>query len=256
MIAGVDLVSSIQLESHSMMMRIAVLNLPKLRQDEYVEQNQDAKQLAEKFRDLRLHALLVAPEDFASTYEVEVARGLGQTLDRLRNGQADHFFAVELQTDWPPEEHQDVIHELLKAKWVGMILLIGPLESTSSVSAAIDPLAGQTGRTTEAQVLCPPEHRTLRYQLNGTFVDPGTRRHGVGKALVEAALGKARAECLNQYAALDCSVLVDAKNSAAQKLYQKVGFVTVGEESYTQLPRFIAGEWEASERTAFRMEIR
>ncbi|EME49549.1 hypothetical protein DOTSEDRAFT_68359 [Dothistroma septosporum NZE10] len=236
---------------------IAIVNLPKLQPDEYIEENAIARQLAEKTRDLRLHALAVAPNDFASTYEVEVARGLEQTFDRLRNTQAEHFIAVKPGVDIRKAgKREDFFRELSQAEWIGMVVLIGPLEGKASVSAASDPLTQRIARegTKKAGLPGASDSPALRYHLNGVFVEPSTRTRGLGTALMDAALDKARSWCLKQHAGLSCSVLVDSENTAARKLYEKGGFVAVGEEAYAQMPRSTASELAEADRVAVRME--
>ncbi|KAK4634825.1 hypothetical protein CLAFUW4_01108 [Fulvia fulva] len=237
-------------------MKHAVVNLPKLQPDEYVEHNILPRKLAEKNRELRLRALLIAPEEFASTYEVEVERGLTHILDRLGNSQADHFFAIETHAEWNIQGNRNIFEELLRVRWIGMIVLIGP-QGPSSPSATADPLAQETDRTTKVQLSATANGQTLRYHLSDMFVEPVAQRQGIGKALIEAALGKARGVCRQQDASFHCSIFVDSENSAARSLYQNIGFTAVGEESYVQLSRRKAGEprTKTPERKAIQMEI-
>jgi ribosomal protein S18 acetylase RimI-like enzyme len=60
-------------------------------------------------------------------------------------------------------------------------------------------------------------------QVQGLGVDPGQRRSGIGRALVEAAVERAR-----QRAARKVTLRVLSTNEPAQRLYRSIGFTVEG----------------------------
>lgn len=247
----------------------AVVALPQL--PDSPEADERAIALAYKFREIRLQSLKVAPEAFASSYEVESQRGIDQTLQRLSNPKAIIFVAIRSPSTASRDGSGDGVHGLLNSDWVGFIGLLGPEteEAWSAVSAQRDPWA-RTAATTDAALgttttTAPvsAEHegiasavKTLHYHIGGVFVSPAARHHGLGKALIDAALARASAMARSTQASMRCSILVMPENAAALKLYEKAGFVVVGEETYVQQPRaLVAGETQADETVALRMEF-
>jgi ribosomal protein S18 acetylase RimI-like enzyme len=64
------------------------------------------------------------------------------------------------------------------------------------------------------------------------FTHPDARGQGIAQALIERFFkdGSEKAKSLGKD--LVCSIVVDADNPAAKKLYEKCGFVTLSEEPY------------------------
>ncbi|KAK0272697.1 hypothetical protein LTR35_012663 [Friedmanniomyces endolithicus] len=226
--------------------------------------------LATKYRDLRLHALHTSPEAFASSFEIESQWGLGRTVARLSNPQAAHFIATLADRDTSGTSNNNDETALQSQQWVGFIALLGPTlsksESSAKVSAAHDPFAQMqaTGlsnnlvRTSEqATTSRPPQSGMLSYHIGAVFVERGMRKAGVGRALIDAALSEAETQVHERKAsAFECTMHVDTYNDAAIRLYQKVGFEVVGEETYAQ--QTVAsgpGESRVIERVAFLMEM-
>lgn len=237
----------------------AITALPRLREKSEVDGHATA--LARKFRNLRLQAFKTAPEAFAASFEVENQRGLEHTLQRLSNAKAVHFVAFGAGRGVGDVTDEGDIRRFLETEWVGMIVLLGPEvgHSSSGVSARSDPFA----RITAASTVEPTSARedgsaisTMHYHLNGVFVSPSARQSGLGRALIQAALERANADVQNAGACMTCSILVDSENIAAKALYEKAGFVGVGQETYTQQPRaLVADESHAVERVALLMEL-
>ncbi|KAK1066647.1 hypothetical protein LTR74_007017 [Friedmanniomyces endolithicus] len=226
--------------------------------------------LATKYRDLRLHALHTSPEAFASSFEIESQWGLDRTVARLSNPQAAHFIATLADRDTSGTSNNNDETALQSQQWVGFIALLGPTlsksESSAKVSAAHDPFAQMqaTGlsnnlvRTSEqATTSRPPQSGMLSYHIGAVFVERGMRKAGVGRALIDAALSEAETQVHERKAsAFECTMHVDTYNDAAIRLYQKVGFEVVGEETYAQ--QTVAsgpGESRVIERVAFLMEM-
>ncbi|KAK5123061.1 hypothetical protein LTR85_003257 [Meristemomyces frigidus] len=244
----------------------AIVALPKL--PESPEADDRAIALAHKFRELRLQSLRLAPEAFASSYEVESQRGIDQTLQRLSNPKAVIFLAVSSGSAVSGHDASEVSHQqLVDADWVGFAGLLGPEteQSSSSVTGRGDPWARATAvagtatpagpTSTSPEVLASPVN-TLHYHIGGVYVSPSARGSGLGHAMIAAALARADAEAQRANTSMSCSVLVKPENVAARGLYEKAGFAVVGEETYVQQARaLVAGESQPEEMVALRMEL-
>lgn len=75
----------------------------------------------------------------------------------------------------------------------------------------------------------------LHYRLNGMFTVPDARGKGLAKAIVERAIRAERSE-QDRYTA---SIAVDADNFVAVSLYEKLGFVSVKEETMPGSTRLV-----------------
>nr|POE49306.1 hypothetical protein CFP56_32456 [Quercus suber] len=211
--------------------------------------NEDS--IVSKFRAFRLHALRTSPEAFASSYEIEVQREPNQSLQRLISPKAAHFIAVNPSAD---------LLSLAEQKWLGMIVLLGPEDQTSSVtvSAQSDPFTRLTLCSSNDE--SEPKEKLTRvwhYHLNGVFVCPSSRKTGLGTALIQTALGKATSHARsNEVYSISVTVLVDSENKAARYLYETAGFKAMSSERYVQQPRsLVRDESKPKERTAVYMEL-
>ena len=207
--------------------------------------------LAKKFRELRLRSLKAAPDAFASTYEEESERGIEQTLDRMTNAKATQFIAVKKPpTESPGFEGHNDVERILKNEWLGLIVLLGPVEDNpADGTPKRDPFAKMTAGNRENKFLnsgsVPSVPSVLHYHLNGMFVDPSTRGGGLGNALVDAALQWAEADVAKLNAGLRVTIIVYKHNVAARKLYEKAGFkVTEERPSLTRDDGSIAVDME------------
>ena len=86
-----------------------------------------------------------------------------------------------------------------------------------------DRLAGVVGLSFETR-----EKARHKAHLIGMYVPAGSRRHGFGRALVQAALGEARSRPGVRLVQL----MVTHGNRAAQALYESCGFVQYGLEPF------------------------
>ena len=96
-------------------------------------------------------------------------------------------------------------------------------DGTSVVFGAFDgdELIGTAG--IEYETRDKTKHKSL---LFGMFVRPAYRGHGIGRALIDAALGHAR----SRPGALVMLLSLTGGNAAAQRLYESCGFATFGVE--------------------------
>ena len=90
------------------------------------EGNQDERDIAsvQKFRELRLRSLRLAPDAFASNYETESKHGLEHSFERLSNPKAVHFVAIRYadETVFDYDESKDEYEQLeriLASDWLG-----------------------------------------------------------------------------------------------------------------------------------------
>ena len=242
-----------------------IVKLPKVPESDH--SSSDALRLAERWRSFRLHALITAPEAFAASYEMESQQGIEKMVERMSNPKATHFVAVSIAN---PEHDTGSTSEKVVAidtPWVGTIVLLGPLteESSTRITAKKDPwtkvaasdhVAGIEASTIQVGEGGQKTFDSMHFHLNGMFVDTQARGQGLGLALIQAALAEAtQLSQAGDCESLKATILVDAYNTAARRLYQKAGFGIVGEEVYQQQPRaLVVGEEARMKRVALLME--
>lgn len=223
-----------------------IVTIPKFNEDS--ENGQQILALAHKFREFRLFALKTSPGAFASTYEAEVQRGLDQTFERLRNTKAIQFVALPLAVDRQKDEACEAhLSDLTDNEWLGFVVLLGPQEDPSGISAQKDPYPEMTSSTeSKEQRSVAAETACLRFHLNGMFVHPSVRNSGIGIRLVSSALQHAIRQATIFGSHLYCTCIVDEWNESARRLYERCGFEVKGTELYK-----VGGE----DRVALRMEM-
>ncbi|WPG99500.1 Hypothetical protein R9X50_00231500 [Acrodontium crateriforme] len=234
--------------------------LPRLSQN---AQDEQSLALATKFRELRLKSLQTDPKAFGSSYEVEISRGLDQSIDRLSNPKAVVFVAIDTSNTSHLSPAGNELDRLLRVPWVGMVGLLGPQEGNSEhVSAKQDPYARMTasdddsGRSDNKNDSETSDELPWHYVLNGTYVSNEARGHGLGRRLVSAAIDRAHDDARAGRRNLICTVLVDDDNPRARTTYERCGFDYDGEEEYLQQPRKVLGETEPKLSTAVRMRLK
>jgi len=169
---------------------------------------------------IRLAMLKVNPEAFGSTITRESAFPRLQWRERVDNPARTTFFAATAPSAIPDASLGDTHDEDgQESKWVGTLSLLGP-----------DMLRG---------VPFPPKMAEDRdagiYMLTGMWVDPEFRKKGVGRQLVEHAVrhfsvidsNQQNTEGRGRILALE----VHNTNFAAQRLYQRQGFVVQPEDT-------------------------
>lgn len=216
------------------------------------EQDAGAMGLVEKFRELRLRSLQKAPDAFASKYEDEVKRGHDHTLNRLSNPKAIHFVAVKDRSvlDAPANDSGD-IQAILDAEWLGFIVLLGPQDDDDHQDRypKRDPFQRMTAAAREDAFLSSDKEvkapSVLHFHLNGMFVDPVARGSGLGIALIQAAIEKAKAEAASLNVGMRATICVYDHNVVARTLYEKAGFIVVERRpSLTRGPEITTADME------------
>ncbi|KAK5718300.1 hypothetical protein LTR17_015653 [Elasticomyces elasticus] len=98
----------------------------------------------------------------------------------------------------------------------------------------------------------------LEFHIGAVFTHQSARQIGIGRALVDVALGEAESQTHRAGAsAFECTIHVDKGNDSATRLYEKAGFAVVREETYAQqVTSPETGDVRAVERVALLMELR
>ncbi|MCJ1317126.1 hypothetical protein MMC15_002448 [Xylographa vitiligo] len=193
------------------------------------------EEMANALRSLRLDALQVAPDAYASTYEQEVQFPKVLWLQRLQNPQARHVVATLKQKGEGKKDNRVSGVEQF-GKWIGLIVVMEK-HNSERASAFASPWtynASQkitTKATEETEVTGSPSSGF--YQLHGLFVHPSVRRCGLGRTLIQESYKYVRTRIIEQgLLSARVDVLVDSWNSSAKNLYLSCGFEFVSQDSY------------------------
>jgi len=189
---------------------------------------------ASLLRYFRLHSLQATPDAFASTYEIEVEFAPEIWLQRVQNPDALHLVATV-----PEYRENTILHKdetLNTAAWLGMIVLLTKY-GVKRQPASASPWTYNQSQTSNTAGPSKDGVRDVEpdvyYQLNGMFVHPVVRRCGLGRLLIQRALGWVKAATRERkIPSRRVDVLVDTWNTAAVSLYQSCGFEPVGEDTY------------------------
>ncbi|MCJ1407061.1 hypothetical protein MMC19_001131 [Ptychographa xylographoides] len=202
---------------------------------------EDFRDTALALRTFRLQALQIAPDAYASTYEIEIAFPEEVWLQRLGSQDVRHLMVSRKgPTASPePESSEHCIDACSEQDWVAMVVIMAK-EASEEPSAEKSPWTYNTSRpsgspgVTSSQCSRKISATTTWYQLNGLFVHPSARRYGLAKQLVQKSLAYVEAEISHRaLPSTRVGVLVDSWNTAARNLYIQCGFEIVSEDSYT-----------------------
>ncbi|KAH8703290.1 hypothetical protein BGW36DRAFT_369102 [Talaromyces proteolyticus] len=167
----------------------------------------DVASSVDKYKNLRLQALSIAPGSFSSTYEIESALPNTEWKARLTADQKETFAcsATPLHNDDPRS-----------AIWVAQLTLRGPLTKEQfSLPAETDQRIPEDDRMEE------------RWQMLSLFTLPDHRGQRLGQKLCQEALSY-----LKSYRTTPSKVrvrlMVKPENHVTVKLYQKLGFREIG----------------------------
>ncbi|KAF2094802.1 hypothetical protein NA57DRAFT_16470, partial [Rhizodiscina lignyota] len=180
-----------------------------------------------KQKEFRLFSLRTAPEAFSSTFARESAFTPDVWEDRARNPLASTIVAVALDDD--ESATQDDVDILVKGKFVGITVLLGPKEE-SFAQASKSPW--ETMKVESKNSDTNDINRALYCHMNAVFVDPAYKGLGIAKSLIDEAIVLGEVRSIDRGAdAVGFTILVEKENIAATKLYQKCHFNIVGEET-------------------------
>ncbi|KAI9843349.1 MAG: hypothetical protein M1837_006475 [Sclerophora amabilis] len=182
------------------------------------------------YKGLRLLALQLAPEAFASTYEWESGFTADTWKGRLLNPLANIFVAV----------HNEHSHDELCKRWVAMISMLGPQPAgTKSISASTSPW-DSLASDKSSNAVDDPVRAIWHFHLNTLFTLPAARRRGLGCELIRHAIAHVQQKARQNMAlSVRISVIVDSCNLSTKALYEKCGFRVTGE---TAIPTASTGQ--------------
>jgi GNAT superfamily N-acetyltransferase len=199
--------------------------------------------IAERYRNIRLHGLMVDPQSFSSTYEHESQFSSDTWLSRIQNPLGKTFVAVidsgteshdhiRLIRSSETEGAHDAVQRLLRKEWVGIATLIGPVPFPSEKGDAtrLNPWDafikdGKYQMPSHAIELGDLNGAHIVYVIVGMFVLPQARRKGHARRLLEAIINAAQEEAKVACASkTSVTVQTEPGNVSAQQLYEKVGF--------------------------------
>ncbi|MCJ1291491.1 hypothetical protein MMC34_003035 [Xylographa carneopallida] len=201
----------------------------------YWEDKNQLEATANALRSLRLEALQLAPDAYASTYEKEVKFPKDLWLQRLQNPQARHVVAT-LKQRGDGKEVSRVSGLEQSGKWIGLMVVMEK-HDTERVSATASPWIYNTSQKTTTRATeytgAMDISTGIYYQLNGLFVHPSLRRGGLGRALVQEAYNYMKTRTIEQgLPSARVDIFVDSWNVSARNLYLSCGFEIVSEDSY------------------------
>ncbi|MCJ1281646.1 hypothetical protein MMC26_000967 [Xylographa opegraphella] len=190
---------------------------------------------ANALRSVRLDALQLALDAYASTYEKEVEFPKDLWLQRLQNPQARHLVAVLKQKDDGKAGNQVYGTEPL-GKWIGLIVVMekpSPVRANASTSPWTYNASQKTTTKAMEEMESTQVPTDVVYQLNGLFVHPSVRGGGLGRALIQESYTYVRTSIIRQgLLSARVDVLVDSWNTSARNLYLSCGFEFVSQDSY------------------------
>jgi ribosomal protein S18 acetylase RimI-like enzyme len=169
--------------------------------------------LAQKYKALRLSALVQSPTSFSSTYEIESRFADEWWESRLRLPGRETFICVANASSSSASEGE--------GEWVAQVTLLGP------VSAASYRLP-----ETAQQPPVAPDEEEEKWQMLSLYTLPTHRGKGIAKSLCKevfrwlqengAADGKSRPGQIR------VRIMVKPENTATVKLYEGLGFAHAG----------------------------
>lgn len=179
----------------------------------------------EKYKELRLHALKIAPSSFSSTVEIESALSDIEWTARLTADKTETFICASVPVVDGEQQHptgKSAKSLDSAATWVGQVTLRGPL---SSEEFALPEESGQkypSGKHGEFE-----EGEEERWQMLSLFTHPEYRGQGLGLKLCQEALNYLKSY-RDDPPVVRVRLMVKPDNHATVGLYKKLGFEETG----------------------------
>jgi ribosomal protein S18 acetylase RimI-like enzyme len=194
--------------------------------------------LVSHHKNLRLRSLQISPESFSSTFEREVAFTDSDWENRLKNPLAYTFIAAKVPTSLKENgERGDELDDAVHGEWVGMTVLVGPLDELPN---NLTPNSKADGAPQRKEV-------PVESEIFAVFVSPEARGLGLGKRLSEASIAQGKVLGREKGAKeVVVRLSVARGNGKAKSLYEKLGFRIAEDEVRV----------EDEEFDALRMEMR
>lgn len=177
-----------------------------------LEHTQDDRLLKERsrlMRRLRLQSLLTDAANFKSKYSDEINQPIDFWLNRLRDTKTDHWIAYDDDTTTEEQSNTEGF-----GRWAAFLVVFSmgkqPVERDDDVRSSLE------------HDLC--EH----YSMAALYVDPVFRGRGVSTALLSAAIQDIREK--SQGPKVVITLGVREHNTAAIRIYQRLGFAKAGQE--------------------------
>lgn len=194
--------------------------------------------VAQAFRDIRLRALQTDPASFSSCFATESEQPHSFWTERLQNPQAKTFALVHKASGVPHHQHSEFT---LLRPWLGILVLLGPkivnidaCDNNSPWKAVLTEQHAINEQPPLLEMEAPSVKIALAYQIVSVYVAAEFRGKGFAKKLMSSALAAIEQGLKDQrFGKAICTVGVADGISVARKMYQRMGFVTVGEDHST-----------------------
>ncbi|OKL61905.1 hypothetical protein UA08_02623 [Talaromyces atroroseus] len=176
---------------------------------------------AQKYKQLRLLALSIAPGSFSSTYQLESTLTDSEWTTRLAASGSETFIcAATPLEDNNNNNNNDTSHSPALEEssiWVGQLTLRGPLSQEDFI------LPDESGQKN------PPEHGGKElWQMLSLFTLPAHRGRGLGKKLCQEALDYLSFSYRGDPREFWVRLMVKPENHATVRLYRNLGFEVCG----------------------------
>ncbi|KAJ7447110.1 hypothetical protein B0H11DRAFT_1745198 [Mycena galericulata] len=173
--------------------------------------------LTERYKTIRLDALLTSPNAFGSTHAIE--SGFTQQEWRDKVWRPDAVVLVCLARPATAKAVEDLLLDA-ETEWVGSAILRGPIPASEFT---LPPESGAPA--------CGADGVENKWQMTGVFVSEAHRGRGLGKMLIQAAK-----DCTRRIGPSRLRVMIRPDNTSVLGLYTTMGFVDAGrgtgEEAY------------------------
>jgi ribosomal protein S18 acetylase RimI-like enzyme len=176
-------------------------------------QPQSVAALAQKYKALRLSALVQSPGSFSSTYEIESRFTDEWWESRLQLPGRETFICAAKASSSPVGDDT--------CEWVGQVTLLGPLASQTYLLPEI-----------AQQPLVISDQEEEKWQMLSLFTLPTHRGKGVAKSLCLEVFRWLRenktADNRSRPKQIRVRIMVKPENTATVKLYEGLGFTHAG----------------------------